>query len=70
VYYPEGGRLRPADLLYDGDQPILVVSWKTVNRRREPDIAAALDPDFLTPVKHREGEYIYQLEPLLKPSDR
>jgi hypothetical protein len=66
VYYPERGRLRPGDLIFEGDQPILVVSWRTVDAKREPHVCFPLDPNHLKPLVHREGEYLYGRAPGVK----
>ena len=60
VYYLEDGRLRPGDLIYKGEQPILVVKWKTVGARREPELFFALERAHLWPVAQREREYVYR----------
>src|SRR5918999_243717 len=40
VYYQEGNRLRPGDLLFDGEQPILVIHWRTIARRCVPGLTS------------------------------
>jgi hypothetical protein len=59
VFYAAGGRLRPGDLLFDGEQPILVVGWRTIRNKRVPTRLVPLNPAHLRPVEHRPHEYIY-----------
>jgi hypothetical protein len=63
VYYQEGNRLKPGDLLFDGEQPILVISWRTIDRRRVPAIAVPLDARRLRSVEQRPYEYVYRGKP-------
>lgn len=60
VFYLEGKRLRPADLIYRDHQPVLVIRWRTAGTRRVPDVAFAVDEAHLHPVPHREGEFVYR----------
>jgi hypothetical protein len=49
VYY-RSSQLRPGDLLFDGEQPILVIRWRTINRKRVPDITGPLSGTQARPV--------------------
>ena len=60
VFYLEGKRLRPADLVYQDDQPVIVLRWRTVGAHRVPEISFPLDEAHLRPVPHREGEFVYR----------
>jgi hypothetical protein len=59
VFVPLGNRLRGADLLFEGDQPVLVLSWRIGADGRAPEVAVPLDRRRLRPVPHRPNEYIY-----------
>jgi hypothetical protein len=60
VYYEIGDRVHPGDLLFHGQQPVLVVSWRTVGTARLPYIYFVLDPALLKPVDPERGLYRYQ----------
>jgi hypothetical protein len=60
VYYEVGDRVHPGDLLFQGKQPVLVVSWRTVGTSRLPYIYFALDPALLKPVDAERGHFRYQ----------
>jgi hypothetical protein len=62
VYFRVGSRLQPADLVFDGEKPILVLGWRTIDGKREPDRALPLDGRHLKAVEHRPREYIYHGE--------
>ena len=59
VYYEIGDRVHPGDLLFRGEQPFLVVSWRTIRTERHPYIFFALDPGQLKPLHGRHGLYRY-----------
>jgi hypothetical protein len=63
VYYSFGSSLLPGDLIFDGEQPILVISWRTVEDQRVPYIAFPLDPAHLKPLEHEPGGYLYEVPP-------
>ena len=60
VHYRLNGRVYPADLIFDGYQPILVVSWRIVDGRRLPYIAFFLDVTQLKALPNKPGEYVYE----------
>lgn len=60
VHYRVNGRVYPADLVFDGYRPILVLSWRTVESRRLPYIAFLLDVTQLRRVPNKPGEYAYE----------
>ena len=60
VYYELGDRVHPGDLLFQDDQPFLVVSWRTVRTARHPYIYFALDPALLKPLDGGHGRYRYR----------
>ena len=59
VFVPMGNRLRGADLVFEGNQPVLVLSWRVGADGRVPEVAVPLDQRRLWPVPHRPNEYIY-----------
>ncbi len=63
VYYRDGNKLRPGDLLYEGEQPILVIRWRTIASRRVPSVAVPLDPRRLRSIEDRPHEYVYRGKP-------
>jgi len=60
VHYRVNGRVYPADLVFDGYRPILVLNWRTVESRRVPYIAFLLDVTQLRRVPNKPGEYAYE----------
>ena len=66
VYYEIGDRVHPGDLLFQGKQPFLVVSWRnfrkdfTARTARHPYIFFALDPALLKPLEGKRGLYRYR----------
>jgi hypothetical protein len=59
VFVPLGKQLKGADLVFEGEQPLLVLSWHFRAEQRVPEVAVPLDPARLRPVPHRPNEYIY-----------
>jgi hypothetical protein len=68
VYYSSGASFVPGDLIYEGTQPILVISWRTVGDKRVPYIAFPLDPAHLKPLEHEADGYLYEV-PASRPDD-
>jgi hypothetical protein len=63
-----GERFYDGDLIFRDGKPVLVVSWRTVDRARVPYIAFPLDPAFLKP-SSKEGHFVYRA-PLLSRKRR
>jgi hypothetical protein len=63
VYYSFGSSLLPGDLIFEGSQPILVISWRTVEDQRVPYIAFPLDPAHLKPLGNQPDGYLYEVPP-------
>ena len=59
VHYHVGGRAYPGDLVFEGLQPVLVVSWRMIDLKRLPYISFLLDVTHLKPLPSTPGEYIY-----------
>lgn len=59
VFYRVGPHTHRGDLLFDSGRPILVVSWRTVERSRLPYISFALDATHLKRHPTQPGEYVY-----------
>ena len=59
VQYRVGGRMYPGDLVFEGLQPVLVVSWRTIDSNRAPYISCLLDVTQLRPLPSKPGEYVY-----------
>lgn len=58
--YRLGNQLYSGELVYRRGAPLLVVSWRTVERRRAPYISFRLDPEKLRRVPNRPGHYLYE----------
>ena len=59
VHYLLGNRLCSGDLIFHGDRPILVISWRSVNWKRVPYVSFPLDADKLRP-SGQPDLYIYE----------
>jgi hypothetical protein len=59
VHYVLGSRLCSGDLVFAGGQPVLVISWRTVDWKRVPYICFPLDAAKLK-VSARPGVYLYE----------
>jgi hypothetical protein len=59
VHYLLGNRLYSGDLVFHGDRPMLVISWRSVNWRRVPYVCFPLDADKLKP-SSQPGVYVYE----------
>jgi hypothetical protein len=59
VHYLLGNRLYSGDLVFVGDRPMLVVSWRSVNRKRVPYVCFPLDADKLKPGAQPDV-YVYE----------
>jgi hypothetical protein len=60
VQYHVGGQAYPGDLVFDGMQPVLVVSWRTIDLKRVPYVSFLLDVTHLEPLPSRPREYLYK----------
>jgi hypothetical protein len=58
VHYPLGERMCSGDLLFIDGQPVLVISWRTMEWKRVPYICFRLDADRLRP-SATPGVYVY-----------
>ena len=59
VFVPVGKQLRAADLVFEAEQPVVVLSWQWHGTDREPVLAIPLDRLHLRPIPDRRREYIY-----------
>lgn len=59
VHYLQGHTMCSGDLIFRAGLPILVVSWRVVNRERVPYVCFALEPAKLKPGA-RPGVYVYE----------
>ena len=59
VHYLLGDRLYSGDLVFIGDRPMLVVSWRSLNRKRVPYVCFPLDAVKLKPGAQPDV-YVYE----------
>lgn len=59
VHYLLGNRLYSGDLVFIGERPMLVVSWRSVNWKRVPYVCFPLDAGKLKPGAQPDV-YVYE----------